>query len=92
MPVIGYMLYAGGRLFLDADAVHVAREVDKPLAQVLGRWCLQHGVIPCVSSALASHAKEDWDIFRFVLRARFARRLDDLNRMCKYDWDPRHVA
>jgi diketogulonate reductase-like aldo/keto reductase len=69
----------------------VARRHSKTPAQVLIRWCLQHGLIVIPKSTRAERIRENSDVFGFELSAEDMRALDGLNEDLHTSWDPTDV-
>lgn len=71
--------------------VEVARRHGKTPAQVLIRWCLQHGLIVIPKSTREERIRENADVFGFELSAEDMRVLDGLNEDLHVAWNPTDV-
>jgi methylglyoxal/glyoxal reductase len=56
-----------GRNINHPDITSVAGKNDRSNAQVILRWCVQHGTVPIPRSTNPDHIKENLDIFDFEL-------------------------
>jgi diketogulonate reductase-like aldo/keto reductase len=80
-----------GRRLGHPTLVEVARRNSKTPAQVLIRWCLQHGIIVIPKSTRQERIHENSDVFGFELSAEDMRVLDGLNEDLRTSWDPTDV-
>lgn len=71
--------------------LEVARRHGKTPAQVLIRWCLQHGLIVIPKSIREERIRENADVFGFTLSAEDMRVLDGLNENLHTGWNPTEV-
>ncbi|MCP4136271.1 MAG: aldo/keto reductase [bacterium] len=63
---------------------------QKSPAQVLLRWCLQHGTLPLPKSSNKERIKENLDVFDFNIKQEDMRLLDTINEEYRVVlWDPR---
>lgn len=74
--VEGWAPLCRGKAFGDPVLAAVAEKHGKTEAQVLVRWCLEHGVLPLPKSATPSRIRENADVFSFSLDADDMARLD----------------
>lgn len=65
--VQGYSPLAGGRVFRVDELKAIATKYRRPLAQVVLRWSLQHGVLPLPKSEYPDEIKGNIAIFDFEL-------------------------
>lgn len=72
----GWAPLCRGKAFGDPVLAAVAEKHGKTEAQVLVRWCLEHGVLPLPKSATPSRIRENADVFSFSLDADDMARLD----------------
>lgn len=76
LVVEGWAPLCRGKAFGDPVLAAVAEKHGKTEAQVLVRWCLEHGVLPLPKSATPSRIRENADVFSFSLDADDMARLD----------------
>lgn len=75
----------------DPRVVELARKYGKSPAQVLIRWCLEHGLVVIPKSVHAERIRENASVFDFSLSPEDLRRLDGLNEDLYTGWDPTDV-
>ena len=63
----GYSPLAGGRIFKLEELKAIAQSCGRPLAQVILRWSLQHGVLPLPKSEFPTEIKENFAVYDFEL-------------------------
>lgn len=66
----------------------VAEKNGRSVAQVLVRWCLQHGAVPLPKSANPAHIRQNAGVFDFALSAADMKRLDGLDEGHHEGWNP----
>jgi diketogulonate reductase-like aldo/keto reductase len=64
---------------------------DKTPAQVVLRWCIQHGTIPIPKTSRAERMHENLDIFDFELSAEEMDAINSLSNGTRTTWDPTDV-
>lgn len=69
----------------------IAKKHDKSVAQVILRWCLQHGTLPLPKSTDPEHMKANLDIFNFELSESEMHAIDELSDGTRTCWDPTDV-
>ena len=62
-----YRTLRDGKAFTDPTILGIATKHSKTAAQVLGRWCVQHGFIAIPKSVKAERMKENMQVFDFEL-------------------------
>ena len=62
-----YRTLRDGKAFTDPTILAIAEKHGKSAAQVLGRWCVQHGFIAIPKSVKADRMAENMAVFDFVL-------------------------
>lgn len=67
ITIVGYAPFAGGQGDDDPAVKHIAQRHNKTTRQILGRWSLQHGVIPLMRSANPKHIIENYKLDDFEL-------------------------
>jgi len=72
-------LTRGSRLG-DATVGTIAKKYDKTAAQIMLRWCIEHGTTPLPKSSHPDRIRENADIFDFALSAEDIATLDALSR------------
>jgi diketogulonate reductase-like aldo/keto reductase len=78
--------------FKDKTLQAVAAKTGKFPAQILLRWCLQHGTVPLPKSAHPERIRENAQIFDFELEPADMQALDGLDEGYRTTWDPEKVA
>lgn len=68
--------------------LEVARAYSKSPAQILIRWCLQHGLVVIPKSARPERIKENSEVFDFEISSSDMAKLDSLGEDLHTDWDP----
>lgn len=79
LVVEGWAPLCRGKAFGDPVLSAVAAKHGKTEAQVLVRWCLEHGVLPLPKSVTPSRIRENADVFSFSLDADDMARLDSVS-------------
>lgn len=72
-----YRALRDGKAFDDPTVVEIAAKHKVTAAQVLGRWCVQHGFIYIPKSVKKERMLENMDVFGFSLDEADMRMLDD---------------
>jgi diketogulonate reductase-like aldo/keto reductase len=78
--------------FKDKTLQSVSTKHGKSTAQILLRWCLQHGTVPLPKSAHPERIRENAQIFDFELDPTDMKALDGLDEGFRTTWDPEKVA
>lgn len=71
--------------------VKTAEDHEVSPAQVLVRWCLQHGTVPIPKSSSPEHIRANIDVWGFSLSDEEMGALDGLHDNSRTDWDPTDV-
>ena len=90
--VEGYSPLTKGQRLHDPDIVSIAMKYGRTPAQVLIRWCFQHGVVPLPKSVHPLRIESNLKIFDFELAEEDMVRLDSLNEEMHLSWDSTGVA
>jgi len=64
-----YRTLRDGKAFTDPTVVGLATKYNRSAAQVLGRWCVQHGFIAIPKSVKTERMAENMNVFDFELDA-----------------------
>ena len=83
-----YRSLTAGRKLDDETVKSVAIKYNKNNAQVLIRWCLQHGCVSIPKSAQREQIEENINVFDFELREEDMKILDGLNKNLHFSPDP----
>jgi diketogulonate reductase-like aldo/keto reductase len=75
----------------DPLLLKLAVKYGKSSAQILIRWCIEHGVTPLPKSETQARIRANSQVFDFGLDAADVAELDDLNRNLRIAWDPSDV-
>jgi len=73
-----YRTLRDGKAFEDSTIVGIAQKHGKSAAQVLGRWCVQHGFIAIPKSTKEARMRENLEIFDFALDTEDMAKLDGM--------------
>jgi diketogulonate reductase-like aldo/keto reductase len=73
-----YRSLRDGKAFDNAVLCDIAASHHKPVASILGRWCLQHGFVYMPKSVKKERMVENADVFDFELSQDDMERLDSL--------------
>lgn len=87
--VEAYSPLARGTMFKDnATLTSLAKAYGKSNAQIILRWCVQHGTVPIPSSITPEHLHDNLDIFDFELSAKDMQAVDGLSNGTRTCWNP----
>jgi diketogulonate reductase-like aldo/keto reductase len=89
--VEAYSPLTQGERLSDPRLVEVGRHYGKTAAQVLIRWCLQHGLVVLPKSVHEARIRENAAVFDFEISPEDMRALDGLNEDLHTSWDPSDV-
>ncbi len=78
----------GGSVMQDELLQKIGEKHGKTSAQVVLRWCVQHGTIPIPKSTSEDHIHENIHIFDFELDNKDMIAIDGLSRGLRTCWDP----
>ena len=73
-----YRSLRDGKAFDDPTVLQVAEKNRKSAAQILGRWCVQHGAAYMPKSVQSSRMRENMDVFDWELNSTDMDSLDSL--------------
>ncbi len=76
----------------EAVLIQVGQNYGKSPAQVILRWCLQHGTVPLPKTTNPEHMHENIDVFDFELTASEMEQINHLSDDTRACWDPNKVA
>jgi diketogulonate reductase-like aldo/keto reductase len=85
VAVEAYSPLGTGRYVADPTVAKIARQTGRTPAQVLLRWCVQHGLIVITKSTHRSRIDENAQIFNFALSAEDMAELDALDQTAGTD-------
>lgn len=88
IQVEAYSPLTKGRCVNDPKLEEFTTKYNKTSAQILIRWCLQHGTVVIPKASSMQHLKENFDIFSFSISSEDMMRLDSFNRGGIVSWDP----
>lgn len=87
IAVQAYSPLAHGRRMDNPLINEIAARHGKTPAQVMVRWCVQHGTVPIPKSTNPRRIAENFTVFDFDLSPAEMRRLDDLSEGLHTTWD-----
>jgi len=90
--VEAYSPLTKGRRLDDSTVASIAAEAGRTPAQVLIRWCLEHGFVVIPRSSNAGRIAENAAVFDFALDGSQMARLDGLDEGLTTGWDPARQA
>lgn len=71
---------------------NIAQKHGKTTAQIMLRWCIEHGAVPLPKSVHPERIKANFDVFDFSLDPDDLTRLATLNSNLRTCWDPTHIV
>jgi 2,5-diketo-D-gluconate reductase A len=80
IAIVGYSSLGTGRHFGNRTVAQIAQRAGRSEAQVLLRWCLQHGVLVIPKSTHRERIEENAQLFDFTLTDEDMAALDALDR------------
>lgn len=86
--VEAYSPLAHGRKSDDSVLPPIAAKYGKSSAQVILRWCMQHGTVPLPKSTNPQHIRENLDIFDFELTVQEMAQINGLSDGTRTCWNP----
>lgn len=81
----------GQRFKNDPVLKSIAQKYGKSPAQVVLRWCLQHGTVPLPKSTNPEHMHDNLDVFDFELNAEEMGEINTLSDGTRTFWDPTKI-
>ncbi len=88
IALVAYSPLTKGERLRDPQLVEIARSYDKTPAQILIRWCLQHGIGVIPKSTNAERIRENAAVYDFEISAEDMCRLDAFDERYHCTWDP----
>jgi diketogulonate reductase-like aldo/keto reductase len=86
--VEAYSPLTKGRKLKDPTLVDIAKTYGRTPAQILLRWCYQHGFVAIPKASNPDHLRENASIFDFSLSEADMEELDSLDEGLATSWDP----
>ncbi len=86
--VEAYSPLAHGKKTDDIVLPPIVKKHGKSSAQVILRWCLQHGTVPLPKSTSPDHIRQNLEIFDFELSDSDMHAIDALSDGTRTCWDP----
>jgi len=74
--------------FKEPTLVAIAKNYNKPPAQILIKWPMQHNMIVLPKSANPGRIEQNADVFDFEISEEDMKTLDGLNEDFRVCWDP----
>jgi len=78
----------GSSALQDEMLIEIGKKHSKSPAQVVLRWCVQHGTVPLPKASSEDHMDENIHIFDFELEPKDMVSIDGLSRGLRTCWDP----
>ncbi len=91
MQVEAYSPLTRGEKLSDPKLVEIAKKYNKPPAQVLIRWSLQHDLVVLPKSITKERIKQNSDVFNFLISQEDMEKLNNFNENFRTCWDPTKV-
>jgi diketogulonate reductase-like aldo/keto reductase len=91
ITIEAYSPLARGTRKNDKVVSGIAKSYDKTTAQVLLRWCIQHGTIPLPRSTQKAHIEENFNVFDFELSPEDMLALNVISDGKRVTWDPEEM-
>ena len=86
--VEGWSPLGTGRMLNNPVLIEIAEKVNRSVAQVCIRWCIQHGVLPLPKSVTPTRIKQNLQVFDFELDEDDMGRIDALDNFGYSGSDP----
>ena len=86
--VEGWSPLGTGRMLNNPILIEIAEKVNRSVAQVCIRWCIQHGVLPLPKSVTPTRIKQNLQVFDFELDEDDMGRIDALDNFGYSGSDP----
>lgn len=86
--VEGWSPLGTGRMLNNPVLIEIAEKVNRSVAQVCIRWCIQHGVLPLPKSVTPTRIKQNLQVFDFELDEDDMGRIDSLDNFGYSGSDP----
>ena len=80
-----------GLFFNDSTLTQIAKKHGKSVPQIMLRWCIDYGVVALTKSVHKDRIRENIDIFDFKLDTDDMKKLKNLDKNYRVNWDPTHV-
>lgn len=87
-----YSPLAHGKKTDDKVLPPIAQKYGKSSAQVILRWCVQHGTVPLPKSSNPKHIRDNLDIFDFELSKAEMEQINSLSDGTRTCWNPNAMA
>ncbi len=91
IQLVCYSPLTEGKRLSDPALVEVAQRYGKSTAQVLIRWCLQHGLVAIPKSENPKHIRENAQVFDFNMSDEDMGLLDSLDEGYRLCWNPSNI-
>lgn len=89
--VEAYSPLAHGKRMHESTVREIANKYNKTNAQIILRWCIQHGTVPLPKSGDPDHMKQNIDIFDFELKDEDMDAINGLSDGMRTCWDPNKI-
>lgn len=89
--VEAYSPLAHGRKRDDGKLDAIAAKYGKSPAQIILRWCIEHGTIPLPKTTNPDHMRENIDIFDFSLTISEIKQINGLSDGTRTFWNPNRI-
>ena len=90
--VEAYSPLAHGRKSGDNRLSELAAKYNKSPAQIILRWCIQHGTVPLPKTTNPDHVRENIEVFDFELSADEMASINALSDGTRTCWDPTFIS
>jgi diketogulonate reductase-like aldo/keto reductase len=83
---------SNGKVFSSAGLADIAKRTGHSIAQICGRWLLQHEILPLPKSTNPERMRENLDVFGFELSDEDMAAIDALTDVGNSGWNPDNIA
>lgn len=87
-----YSPLAHGKVTDETVLPGIAKKYGKSTAQIILRWCLQHGTVPLPKSTNPAHIQQNLAVFDFELSTAEMERINGLSNGTRTAWNPENLA
>lgn len=89
---LAHGLLRSGRFKSEPVFLEIGERYGKSSAQVVLRWCVQHGTVPLPKTTNREHMHDNIDIFDFELTPAEMTAINNLSDGTRVCWDPNRIA
>ncbi len=91
IKIEAYSPLTHGKKLRDPNLVWIAEKYNKSTAQILIKWCLQHGLVAIPKSSKSERIIENSSVFDIQISKEDMGKLDNFNENLRTCWDPTYA-